>query len=146
CTRSRSSPRGIRRARRGAAPQRRPEIRSLAGSAKLDLDRRPVKAVTLADAVLEVARVGEVHRRGAVDEEHERGRRALRLGHVMETYLLAVPVTRRRMRRYRLRQQPVEVRRRNPLLALVDDGDGRAEGLLDAATRLRRDQPVIHPG
>src|SRR5437867_13379061 len=40
----------------------------------------------------------------------------------------------------------MEVRRGDPLLALVDDGDSRAERLFHAATSLCRDEAVIHPG
>src|SRR2546430_9978056 len=107
--------------------------RSLSRSAQLDLDRRAVEGVALSDAVLEVTRVGEVDRGRAVDEEHERRCRALRLGHVMETYLLAISITRRRVRGDGLRQQAMQVRGRDPFLALVHDRDGRIERVLDPA-------------
>src|SRR4051794_5630169 len=45
-------------------------------------DRRPVKAVRLAQPVLQVAAVREVDRRRIRREEHERRRRDGRLGHV----------------------------------------------------------------
>src|SRR5258708_1833553 len=119
--------------------------RSLARSAELDLDRRSVEVILPADLVLEIARVREVHRRRAIHEEHGRGRWVLRLGHVMKTYLFAIPITRRWMRGDRLGEEAMQVRRGDPLLALVDHRDGRGQGVLHAAAGLRGDQPMVHP-
>src|SRR4030081_14286 len=63
----------------------------------------------------------------------------------MKTYLLAISITGRRVRRHGLRQQAVEVRGGNPLLALVEDRDRGVQCVFDAATRLRADGAVVHP-
>src|SRR5207244_8679704 len=102
----------------------------------LDLDRRAVEAVTLADAIFEIAGIGEVDGRRAVDEEHERRCGALRLGHVMKTYLLPVPITRRWVRGDGFDEETMQVGRRDPFLALVDDRDRRVQRLFDAAPGL----------